>query len=308
MDARTTPPVAAVDVGPDTGLSAWVRLARPKQWVKNFFVLAPLLFSGRIVELAAIGAGLIAFAAFCMAASSVYVLNDVVDREADRNHPRKRHRPIASGAIQPRAALAMGSVLAVGGIGLAAVAGAEVAAIVAAYLLLNALYSLRLKHLVILDVFSIAAFFVLRLVGGASAVQVEPSIWLLLCGGLLALYLGFAKRRHELTLLGDGSTDHRSVLGDYGTAFLDQMSAVLLAVTVVSYIMYTVSPAKVDEVGGYALTYSSVFVLYGVFRYLYLVHQKSRGSPTETLLTDQALLGTVVLWVLYCGWVIYRPF
>lgn len=307
MTSRTTS-VSAVEPATERGLGRWIRLFRPKQWVKNFFVLAPLLFSGKLLEGPAILAGATAFLAFCLAASSVYVLNDVVDREADRNHPSKRNRPIASGAIRSGQALAVGAAMAVGAVALASSRGLELAGIVLGYLVLNVLYSLRLKHIVILDVFAIATFFVLRLLGGASAIQVEPSIWLILCGGLLALYLGFAKRRHELTLLAAGSTEHRRVLGDYGTGFLDQMSAVLLAITVVSYIMYTVSPAKVEEVGSYALTYSLAFVLYGVFRYLYLVHQKSRGSPTETLLTDRALLVTLILWVLYCGWVIYRPF
>ena len=307
MTSRTVP-VSAVESEAGGGLSSWIRLVRPKQWVKNFFVLAPLLFSGKLLETDAVLAGATAFLAFCFAASSVYVLNDVVDREADRSHPTKRSRPIASGLIHPRQAILDGAVLAISALALTFSLGRAVTLIILGYLILNALYSLRLKHVVILDVFSIATFFVLRLLGGASAIEVEPSIWLILCGGLLALYLGFAKRRHELTLLAGGSTEHRRVLGDYGTGFLDQMSAVLLAITVVSYIMYTISPAKVEEVGSYALTYSLVFVLYGVFRYLYLVHQKSRGSPTETLLTDRALLGTLVLWVLYCGWVIYRPF
>ncbi len=303
-----TVPVTAVAADSPTGLQSWVRLIRPKQWVKNTFVLAPLLFSGRIVEGEAIALALTAFLAFCLAASSVYILNDVLDREADRLHPGKRNRPIAAGLITVGSALAGSVAMGAGGLALAWAAGRDVALIVAAYLALNGVYSLGLKRVVILDVFALAAFFLLRLLGGASAIQVEASIWLLLCGGLLALYLGFAKRRHELLLLGDDSTEHRRVLGDYGTALLDQMSAVLLAVTVVSYIMYTVSPSKVEEVGSYALTYSTVFVLYGVFRYLYLVHQKSRGSPTETLLTDRSLLATVVLWVLYCGWVIYSPF
>jgi 4-hydroxybenzoate polyprenyltransferase len=158
---------------------------------------------------------------------------------------------------------------------------------------------------VIVDVFVIAAFFVMRLVAGALAVNVKPSIWLLLCGGLLALYLGFAKRRHELVLLGGGSPTHRAVLADYSTTFLDQLSVVLLSVTIVSYIMYTLESDTARIVGSESLSYSTAFVLYGVLRYLYLVHRNEGGNPTETLLTDRSLLAAVVLWGAYCGAIIY---
>ncbi len=290
--------------------STWrdvILLARPQQWVKNGFVLAPLLFSGRVREPEAIGLASGALLAFCLAASSVYMVNDVVDRVTDQAHPAKRHRPVAAGRISTHTALGIGLALALAAIFLAWAVHPTLVVVVASYLGLNVLYTFRLKQVVILDVFAIAVFFLLRLLAGSVAIDVRPSIWLILCGGLLALFLGFAKRRHELLLLGDESTDHRSVLSEYSTAFLDQMSTVLLAVTVVTYIMYTVSTEKVGEIGSYALVYSTGFVLYGVFRYLYLVHQRDGGSPTETLLTDRALLADVVLWVLYCGWVIYRP-
>ncbi|HSR92004.1 MAG TPA: hypothetical protein VLK88_11925 [Gemmatimonadales bacterium] len=188
-----------------------------------------------------------------------------------------------------------------------AVLGPPVLVVAVAYLGLNVLYSFRLKHVVVLDVFCVAGFFVLRLLAGARAVAAVPSIWLLLCGGLLALYLGFAKRRHELVLLGSGSSQHRTVLADYSPAFLDQMSGVLLSVTIVAYIMYTLSPEKLAEIGSYRLTYSAGFVLYGVFRYLFLVHQREGGNPNDVLFTDRALLASVVLWFLYCFWVIYSP-
>jgi 4-hydroxybenzoate polyprenyltransferase len=184
--------------------------------------------------------------------------------------------------------------------------GPAVLGLAGTYVALNVLYTLRLKQMVLLDVFAIAAFFLLRLLAGSAAIEVRPSVWLLLCGGLLALYLGFTKRRHELSVLGASSAEHRSVLSHYSTGFLDQMSSVLLAVTIVSYIMYTVSSETARQVGNDSLSYSTVFVLYGVFRYLYLVHQRNGGSPTRTLLTDRSLLVTVVLWVAYCGWVIYQ--
>jgi 4-hydroxybenzoate polyprenyltransferase len=285
----------------------WIHLARPQQWIKNGFVLAPLLFSGRVRDPEAIGLAAVAFLAFCLSASAVYAMNDVVDRISDQAHPTKRHRPIAAGRVAAPTALGMGITLALVAIAIAWTIDRTMILGVVAYLGLNRLYTFWLKHLVILDVFAIAVFFLLRLLGGAVAIEVTASIWLILCGGLLALFLGFAKRRHELLLLGHESADHRSVLSEYSTVFLDQMSTVLLSVTVVTYIMYTVSADKVVEIGSHALVYSTAFVLYGVFRYLYLVHHRDGGSPTETLLTDRALLVNVVLWVLYCGWVIYRP-
>ncbi len=285
----------------------WIQLARPQQWIKNGFVLAPLLFSGRVRDPEALRLAGAAFLAFCLLASAVYAVNDVADRVSDQAHPTKRHRPIAAGRVAASTALGMGISLALAAIAIAWAINSSLVLVVLSYLGLNLLYSFRLKHLVILDVFAIAIFFLLRLLAGSVAIDVTPSIWLILCGGLLALFLGFAKRRHELLLLGDESADHRSVLSEYSTVFLDQMSTVLLAVTVVTYIMYTVSAEKVVEIGSHALVYSTAFVLYGVFRYLYLVHQRDGGSPTETLLTDRALLVDVVLWVLYCGWVIYQP-
>lgn len=286
----------------------WIRLLRPRQWVKNAFVLAPLLFSGRLTEVAAIALAGAAFAAFCLLASGVYVFNDVIDRAADRAHPVKRNRPIASGRISPATGGLVGALLLLGGLAVSIAVGPGMALIGLTYVGLNVLYSYRLKHAVILDVFALAAFFILRLLAGAVAVEVEPSVWLLLCGGLLALYLGFAKRRHELVLLGEGSSAHRAVLTHYNAQFLDQMSVVLLAVTIVAYIMYTLTSETAALVGSERLSYSTVFVLYGVFRYLYLVHNGSGGNPAETLVTDKALMVDVALWLGYCGWVIYQPF
>ena len=304
MSISSDPAAALLPNTTSPGVRDWIRLLRPPQWTKNLFVLAPLLFSGKGNESDAIVAALMALVAFCLLASAVYSFNDVADRESDRSHPTKRNRPVASGRITTSAAIGMAAGLIVAGMALSWVVSPRLALIAGAYLALNLVYSFWIKHVVILDVFAIAAFFLLRLLGGSVAIEVAPSIWLMICGGLLALYLGFAKRRHELMLLGGDSTSHRKVLGDYGPAFLDQMSVVLLAVTVVSYIMYTLSPERV-AVSGHLLTYSLVFVLYGVFRYLYLVHQRGGGSPTETLLTDRSLIIAVVLWSAYCGWVVY---
>jgi 4-hydroxybenzoate polyprenyltransferase len=284
---------------------AWVRALRPEQWLKNGFVLSPLLFSGRALEWDAQWRAVVAFAAFCAVASAVYLMNDVIDRDADRLHPRKASRPIASGLISTGSALVAAGVLGVTGVAVGAVADTGVAIVLLSYLGLNVLYGTWLKNVVIIDVFAIASFFVMRLVAGAIAVNVKPSIWLLLCGGLLALYLGFAKRRHELVLLGQGSHSHRAVLANYSTPFLDQLSVVLLSVTVVSYIMYTLESDTARIVGSEALAYSTAFVLYGVLRYLYLVHRNEGGNPAETLLMDRSLIAAVVLWGAYCGTIIY---
>jgi 4-hydroxybenzoate polyprenyltransferase len=286
-------------------VGAWIRALRPEQWLKNGFVLSPIVFSGRALEWNYQWRALVAFAAFCAVASAVYLMNDVIDREADRRHPRKANRPIAAGLISPSSALLAASLLGIVGLAAGAMAGRGVALVLLSYLALNVLYGTWLKNVVIVDVFAIAAFFIMRLLAGAMAVAVRPSIWLLLCGGLLALYLGFAKRRHELVLLGGGSGGHRAVLASYSTTFLDQLSVVLLSVTVVSYIMYTLESDTARLVGTETLSYSTAFVLYGVLRYLWLVHRDEGGNPTETLLTDRSLLAAVVLWGAYCGIVIY---
>ena len=292
-------------LGRSGGIGAWIRALRPEQWLKNGFVLSPLVFSGRALIWDAQWRALVAFAAFCVVASAVYLMNDVIDREADRLHPSKASRPVAAGLIRPGSALVASGLLGAAGILIGALADPRVALVLVAYLALNVLYGARLKNIVIVDVFAIAAFFIMRLVAGAAAVDVKPSIWLLLCGGLLALYLGFAKRRHELLLLGQGSGSHRAVLTKYSTPFLDQLSVVLLSVTIVSYIMYTLESDTARIVGTESLSYSTAFVLFGVLRYLYLVHRNEGGNPTETLLTDRTLLATVVLWAAYCGAIIY---
>lgn len=304
--SQDPPTPQALAAARGASLRDWIQLIRPPQWVKNFFVVAPLLFSGRALEPHWVVRSLGAFVMFCLLASSIYLWNDAADAEQDRAHPTKRQRPVAAGRISKRQAVTVGVVLLVAAVALAWRLGPVVLALAGVYVVLNVLYTLRLKEMVILDVFAIAVFFLLRLLAGSAAIEVRASVWLLLCGGLLALYLGFTKRRHELTLLGASSSEHRSVLSHYSTGFLDQMSSVLLAVTVVSYIMYTLSSETARQVGDDALSYSTIFVLYGVFRYLYLVHQRNGGSPTRTLLTDRSLMVTVVLWVAYCGWVIYH--
>jgi 4-hydroxybenzoate polyprenyltransferase len=296
-----------LEESPGHTLQSWIRLLRPTHWTKNLFVLMPLLFSGRATEPSSVFDAVRAFVAFCLAASAVYAFNDVQDRENDRAHPVKRFRPVACGSIRMSHAIAVAGGLAVVALAVAFTAQWRAAGWIGGYLGLNVMYSLWLKRLVLLDVFAIASFFVLRLLAGAAAVHVHASVWLLLCGGLLALYLGFSKRRHELAVLGDTSADHRGVLAEYTAPFLDQISAVLLAVTVVSYIMYSLTSDTAARVGTEALSYGTPFVLYGVFRYLYLVHRRDLGTPTETVLSDKPLLIDVVLWTAYNAWILYRP-
>ena len=302
------PPEPALAGGERTRAGAWLRLLRPYQWTKNVFVLAPLLFSGRAIGTGAVLDAAAAFALFCALASGIYCWNDALDADADRVHPAKRHRPVAAGVISRRAASGVGSTLVLSALLLALPLGLDVAGVLLAYCLLNVAYATWLKRVVILDVFALAAFFVLRLLAGSAAVGVRPSVWLLLCGGLLALFLGFAKRRHELGVLGTESRHHRSVLAQYDAAFLDQVSVVLIAVTLVSYIMYTLTSATAAKVGSETLSYSTAFVLYGVLRYLYLSQHRRGGDAAEALLTDRGLLASAVAWLLYCGWAIYRPF
>lgn len=311
--AEAAPAASAYRPPPDGGarpgaLAAWWRLLRPRQWIKNAFVVAPLVFSGLLTDPAAVAASLGAFALFCLAASGIYCWNDVLDAEADRHHPTKSRRPVAAGLVSSRAALTTAVALLLGAVALSPLVAPGLTAALVAYLVLNVVYARWLKAVVILDVFGLAGFFVLRLLAGSAAIGVVPSVWLLLCGGLLALYLGFAKRRHELVLLGTQSARHRSVLGQYDAAFLDQVSVILLGVTLVSYVMYTLVSATARAVGSETLSYSTVFVLYGVFRFLLLAHRQRAGDAAETLLTDRGLLAAVACWLLYCGWAIYRPF
>jgi 4-hydroxybenzoate polyprenyltransferase len=277
---------------------ALVRSLRPEQWLKNGFVLAPLVFSGRLDDPIAWKLGLLAVAAFCAASSAVYLVNDVLDRESDRRHPSKRDRPIAAGEISVGTALAAAGLLAAASLAGAAAVGGWFPAVLGAYLVLVVLYSAVLKRVVFIDVLVLAAGFVLRVVGGAVAIGVPVSRWLLLCAYLLALYLALGKRRSELALLGDQAGRHREVLGHYTLALVDQAIGVVLGATVLAYTLYTVAPDTVAKVGSEGLMATVPIVLYGLFRYLYLLHtQDLGGSPTRVLLTDRPLLITVVVWL-----------
>jgi 4-hydroxybenzoate polyprenyltransferase len=281
---------------------------RPSQWTKNLIIFLPLLFGERLFDGPSILLALGAFAVFCALSGAVYLINDVADRHADRQHPTKRLRPVAAGAISVPAALASAAV-----IGAAALAAAFwvrplLGLLAGAYLGLLALYSGPLKHIVIIDVLTIAIGFVLRAAAGAVAIAVPIGPWLYVMTILLALFLALSKRRHELVLLAEGATGHRPILGEYSPYLLDQMISVVTASTIVAYTYATVSPETIEKYDTHLLGLTLPFPLYGIFRYLYLVHQKEGGgSPSDMLLTDRPLLVCVALWALAVASIIYGP-
>jgi 4-hydroxybenzoate polyprenyltransferase len=274
-----------------------VRSLRPAQWAKNLFVLPPLVFSGSLGDRDAVLRVGLTFVVFCALSSAIYLLNDLIDRERDRLHPLKRHRPLAAGALAVPVALAALAALGVGGLLGAALLGRGVLIAGAAFLTLNLLYSSWLKHVVILDVMSIAAGYVLRVFAGGAAIAVPVSHWLLLCATFLALFLAFSKRRHELELLQDAAADQREVLLHYGRPFLDQMINVVTASTVIAYALYTTDPETVGKFGSPYFGLTVPFALFGIFRYLYLTYQNPGArNPTETMLTDLPFLLNLLLW------------
>jgi 4-hydroxybenzoate polyprenyltransferase len=289
-------------------LASLVVSLRPGQWTKNLVVFAGLLFGKQLFEPRAVAVSCAAFAIFCALSGVIYLLNDVADREADRRHPLKSRRPIASGQLSPRVALAAAAALGVGALAAAYLLRPAFALVAVSYVGLLAAYSSHLKHVVIIDVLTIAIGFVLRAVSGAVAIHVAISHWLLVCTVLLALFLGLSKRRHELTLLAEGATDHRRSLGEYSPYLLDQMIGVVTASTLIAYIFYTISPETVQNFDTEYLALTIPFPLYGIFRYLYLVHKKEGGgSPAELLLNDRPLLLCVALWAAAVVLIVYGP-
>jgi 4-hydroxybenzoate polyprenyltransferase len=271
-------------------------------------VFAGLLFGKRLFELRAVVDAVAAFVVFCALSGVVYLVNDIADREADRRHPLKARRPIASGAVSIPVAAAAAGVIAVAALAGAATLGRPFLAVSASYVALQLLYSGPLKNILIIDVLTIAVGFVLRAVAGAVAVHVEISHWLLVCTILLALFIALAKRRHEITLLADGAAGHRPILREYSPYLLDQMIAVVTASTLIAYTFYTISPETQEKFGTPWLGLTIPFPLYGIFRYLYLVHRREGGgSPADLLLTDRPLLVCVALWAIAVAWIIYPP-
>ncbi len=281
-------------------------MLRPEQWTKNGVVLAAFFFARWDAGQAAHASGWrpalhVALAAllFCVISSGTYVLNDLRDRAADALHPRKRLRPIAAGEIPPRAAAASAALLLALGLAGAWLLAPSFGCVATAYVLLQLAYSFGLKRIALLDVFMIAAGFVLRAIAGAAVIAVRISPWLLLCTFLLALFLALCKRRHEKRLLGEANLRHRDALAGYDALLLDQMIAIVSAATVVSYAMYTLSDETAARFGTSWLGLTIPFVIFGIFRYLDLVYRRDGGGrPEKTLLTDKVLIATILLFLL----------
>jgi 4-hydroxybenzoate polyprenyltransferase len=280
---------------------------RLHQWIKNLFIFAALVFSIHLREVGDILRTVGGFFCFSFVSSGVYIFNDIIDLESDKQHPVKSKRPLPSGLISKSTATASSIVLLLlGGAG-AFMLMPSFSVLIAAYVVINICYSLVLKNVVILDVMTIASGFVLRVLAGALLIGVPPSEWLVMCTILLSLFLGFAKRRNELVLLDAKANSHRSVLQQYSPYFLDQMIGIVTASTVMSYALYTMSEETIRKFHSQNLIYTLPFVLYGIFRYLYLVHKgEGGGNPSKLALTDKPLLINIVLWVVCVIAIIYR--
>ena len=287
-------------------LRALVETLRPQQWVKNGFIFAALIFSQSLMRWNRARLVLLAAVVFCMVSSATYVLNDICDAEEDRHHPKKKLRPIASGRVNPATAGIVGMILAVAGLAAAWRLGTGFLEIIAAYLAINILYSTLLKHVALLDVFIVALGFVLRVVAGGVVIHVAISPWLIVCTTMLALFIALSKRRHELVMLGRRASDHRAILAEYSPYFLDQLISIVTASTVVTYALYTLSPDVQSKFPGKRLELTIPFVLFGVFRYLHLVHNNDHGgNPTRSLFTDPVLLSVVLIWAASVILIIY---
>jgi len=285
-----------------------IQQMRVRQWVKNLVLFAGVIFAHQFTDLHEVERSALGFVCFCLLSSAVYILNDLVDLEMDRVHPKKRNRPLASGRISRSAASILMVVLCLASAAVAFLLGMRFAQVAGAYLLLNILYTLVFKRVAMVDVLAISIGFVLRAVAGVAVLRqpVDLSPWLLLCTFFLALFLAVSKRRHERVLLQDQAEQHRKILLEYPPELVDQLIPVVTAATVISYSIYTVSPGTAERVGGFDLVYTVPFVVFGVFRYLYIVfRRKEGGSPTETLVTDLPLLINVVLWMLAVLWILY---
>jgi len=284
----------------------WISL-RPRQWVKNLFVLAGVIFSQNLFT-PLLWPALAAFALFCALSGGIYLLNDVADYDRDHHHPAKRARPVASGALQRGTALGIGVGLLLASLAVSFVLSEAFGWVALGYVVLLVAYSAGLKRVVIVDVLTVSVGFVLRAVAGTVVIGVEISGWLLICTILLALFLALGKRRHELLTLEGVAANHRPILAEYSAGLLDQMIAVVTASTVTAYALYTMSTETVAKFHTRLLPLTLPFVLYGIFRYLYLLYRRQLGgNPSELFLTDRALLLNTLLWMLTIILIIYVP-
>jgi 4-hydroxybenzoate polyprenyltransferase len=289
-------------------LSSYITLIRPKQWIKNFFIFAPAFFAGNLSEPKILRLTLIAFIAFCLVSSSVYVINDIFDVEADRFHPRKKFRPLATGEISINSAILITIIMLIFAILLITQLNISFAFITLTYILMNLLYSFKVKHIVILDVFFISLGFVLRIEAGATAIGVSVSSWMMLTTIFLSLFLAISKRRAELTSIEPGNLEiQRKVLNHYDVTFADQMNTLAATGTVICYALYTVSEKAISTFHSENLIYTTPFVVYGIFRYLYLLHKKNLGENPELVITkDISLIINVFLWLIVSLLIIYK--
>lgn len=286
-------------------LYALLKTMRPKQWTKNAFVFTALIFDRKLFQPEPFLRTLFAFVLFALASSVVYLVNDLADMESDRKHPKKRFRPLASGELSPRVAVIAAVLLTLVIIPAAFWLDKELGFIIIGYLLLQLAYSFVLKHIVIIDVMTVAAGFVLRVAAGVAVVDVARfSPWLYVCTTLLALFIAINKRRHELILLAQDADNHRKILNEYNIQFLDEMNSMVTSSTVIAYSLYTFSAPNLPQ--NHAMMLTIPFVIYGLFRYLYLVHVKGEGgAPDELVLRDVPLFLTLVLWALTVILVLY---
>jgi 4-hydroxybenzoate polyprenyltransferase len=279
---------------------------RPHQWIKNLFVFAALFFSGGVTETGKLTIVFLIFLSFCAMASAIYFLNDIMDRDRDRGHPTKCKRPIASGVLPLRTAMVSSLILAISSLALAYLIFPVVGLFLFMYGVLNVMYSFWLKHIVILDLFCVALGFVLRVLGGGFAIHVEPSSWLLIASFLLALFLALAKRRHELLVAEELSKSPRPVLEYYTPQLIDELISVVTPTILITYLLYTLDPETSVRFHSRILYVTGIFVIFGIFRYLYLVHHENLGgSPTDIVLTDLPLMSAILGWILTFSFIIY---
>lgn len=277
-----------------------LKLMRPKQWIKNFFVFGALLFSNSFLNFNAIMKSIMVFIVFSLASSTVYVLNDIVDIEKDRAHPKKCKRPLASGKLKIYEALIAGLLIGMIAIGISLKINISVTIVIILYFLNNIIYSFKVKNIVLLDVCSIAIGFVLRVIAGSLAISVPVSGWIILCTFFISLFLGLGKRKGEIKLLKNDAKSHRKILSDYNNSSLDKLINMVLTCTVVFYSIYTVVGAENEY-----MIFTVIFVIYGIFRYTYLMEVKDiTSSPTEVLISDKPLMINIVLWVITCMFVL----
>lgn len=299
VTAAQSSPRGPAGVGTDL-----VRSARPRQWIKNGFVFAALVFASKIGHPDLVARSIAAFLLFSLLSGGVYLLNDAADAEADRRHPLKANRPIAAGRVSVRTAVSAGVAAVVVGLAASAALDLPFAGVAAAYVALMIAYTFYLKHEVLIDVFAIAGGFVLRAAAGAVVIHVTISPWLYLCTILLALFLGFGKRRHELLLLEENARIHRRNLGEYTGPLLDDLINIVAGATIIAYSLYTFFASAVPH--NHSMMITIPFVLYGVFRYLLLIHRTDfAGAPEEAVWKDRLLLGDLVLWAIAAALVLH---